>query len=209
MRITIFGATGTMGKELVKQCLLAGYQVRAFGRNVFTAGFPADKNLELIKGALFDGPEVYEAVKGSDAVLSVIGGSVDGTDRARSLGMENIVRQMEKAGVRRIIAVGGMGVLDDGQGRHLLHGENYPVQFKAVGEEHLKAWQALDRSSLDYSFVGCPDIIDEAAIGSYRTSADVTPQPNLYKITKGDLAAFMINELKKGEYVRKRIGISN
>ena len=45
MIITIFGATGTVGKELVKQALFNGHQVRAFGRNVFTAGFPEDKNL--------------------------------------------------------------------------------------------------------------------------------------------------------------------
>ena len=209
MTITIFGATGMVGKELTNQCLRKGFRVRAFGRNVFSAGFREEGNLDLIKGALFDNSEVFNALSGSDAVFSVIGGSPDGTDRARSLGMENIIKQMEKAGVKRIIAVGGMGVLDNGNGEHLLHQPGYPAQFLAVGEEHLKAWKALDQSSLDYTFVCCPDIINEAATGSFHTSDTVQPAPNNYRITKGDLAAFMIHELEKREFVRRRAGISN
>lgn len=209
MTVTIFGATGMVGKELVNQCLIRGFKVRAFGRNVFTAGFPENENLELIRGALLDPGEVYHALEGSDAVFSAIGGSVDGTDRARSLGMKNIISEMEKAGVRRILAVGGMGVLDDGAGDHLVHGPDYPVRFRAVGEEHLKAWQALDKSTLNYTFVCCPDILNESASGHFRTTADTPPEPNHYRISKGDLALFMINELEKREYVRKRVGISN
>ncbi len=54
MQITIFGATGLVGKQLVQQALFKGYKVKAFGRNVFTEDFPKDDNLELIHGALFD-----------------------------------------------------------------------------------------------------------------------------------------------------------
>ena len=43
----------------------------------------------------------------------VIGGAMDGTDKSRSLGMKNIVQQMQRAGVDRIISVGGLGILDD------------------------------------------------------------------------------------------------
>lgn len=209
MTVTIFGATGMVGRELVEQCLEKGYRVRAFGRNVFTAGLRENENLELIKGALFDEDEVFRAVHGSDVVFSAIGGSPDGTDHARSLGMENIVKQMRKAGAGRIVAVGGMGVLDDGHGGHLLHGPEYPARFKAVGEEHLKAWKTLDGSGLDYTFVCCPDIKDEGATFRYISSADIPPTPNLYRITKGDLASFMIKESEKGEYLRRRVGISN
>jgi putative NADH-flavin reductase len=100
-------------------------------------------------------------------------------------------------------------VLDDGNGGHLLHSSGYPAQFKAVGEEHLKAWKTLDGSGLDYTFVCCPDITDHEATFKYIISADIPPTPNIYRIAKGDLASFMIRESKKGEYQRKRVGISN
>src|SRR5580698_8532855 len=99
MQLTIFGATGLVGKQLVQQALFKGYKVKAFGRNVFTEDFPKDNNLELIHGALFDEGEVYKAIKGSDAILSSLDGGTDGTDKSRSLGMKNIIKQMEKANI--------------------------------------------------------------------------------------------------------------
>lgn len=209
MRITVFGATGMVGKELVKQSLIRGHTVIAFGRNVFTTPFPEHENLILFKGALFDETEVMEALRNSDAVLSAIGGAIDGSDRARSLGMETIVSQMKKAGTRRIIAVGGVGVLDDKDGKLLLHQPGYPAQFLTVGEEHLKAFNTLKGSGLDWTFVCCPDILPGDATGRYHIMADTMPEPNSYRIQAADLASFMLEELEKRNFIRKRTGICN
>ena len=112
MKLIIFGATGMVGKQLVQQALFGKNHVKAFGRNVHTTDYLETENLELVQGALFDEGEVYNAIKGCDAVLSAIGGSMDGTDKTRTLGMKNIIKQMQKAGVKRIIAIGGLGVLN-------------------------------------------------------------------------------------------------
>ena len=98
MRVTIFGATGMVGKQLVQQALFKGHSVKAFDRNVFTALDMDTENLELIKGALFDEADVYHAVKDSDAVLSALGGGFDGTDKTRTLGIKNIIAQMKNEG---------------------------------------------------------------------------------------------------------------
>lgn len=209
MTITIFGATGMVGKHLVQQALLMGHTVKAFGRNVFTSNFADNKNLQLVQGALFDAREVLQAIKGSDAVLSVLGGAIDGSDKSRSLGLKNIVAQMEKAGLKRLVAVGGMGVLSAADDSLIMDDENYPAEFLPVGQEHLKAYETLKGSSLTWTFVCPPDIIDAGVTGSYRTMADYPPTPNFYKINAGDLAMCMLNELQKNEYVNKRVGISN
>lgn len=209
MKITIFGATGMVGKELVQQALLNGDEVTAFGRNVFSAGFAENEKLTLKQGGLFDAGEVYHAIKGADAVVSVIGGALDGTDKSRSLGMKNIVEQMQKAGVQKIVALGGLGILDAADGTLLIEDENYPAEYYAVGQEHLKAYKHLSASSLNYTFVCSPDILDAAATGIMYTSTDVPPTPNHYKITAGDLALFMLGELVKNQYSKRRVGISN
>jgi uncharacterized protein len=209
MKIVIFGATGMVGKQLVQQALFNGHEVRAFGRNVFTAGLPEDGKLELVQGALFDEGEVYNAIKGTDGVLSALGGGFDGVDKTRSLGMKNIIKQMNKAGVKRIVSIGGMGVLDGADGKLLLEGEDYPKQYIPVGQEHLKAYEQLAETGLDWTFVCPPDITDAAPTGTFYTAADTVPEPNNYKINSGDLALFMLKELEKREYVGKRVGISN
>ncbi|UEG49335.1 SDR family oxidoreductase [Ferruginibacter lapsinanis] len=209
MKIIIFGATGMVGSRLVKQALHMGHQVRAFGRNVFTADLPENDNLELIQGALFDEKEVFTAIKGCDAVLSALGGAPNGLDVTRSLGMKNIVTQMQKAGVKRIVGLGGLGVLNAEDDTFLLDAPDYPAQYIPVGKEHLKAYEFLKASSLDWTFVCSPDIIDAEVTGTYVTNADYAPVPNAYKINVGDLALFMLTELEKNEYVKHRVGISN
>lgn len=218
MKLIIFGATGMVGKQLVQQALFGKNHVKAFGRNVYTTDYLETENLELVQGALFDEGEVYNAIKGCDAVISAIGGSMDGTDKTRTLGMKNIVKQMQKAGVKRIIAIGGLGVLNSeppvrqdaaNENSLLVDKDDYPSEYKAVGLEHKKAFELLNESGLDWTFVCPPNIINEGPTGSYTTKADYPPDENKYKINAGDLAMFMLNEVAKNEYVKQRVGISN
>lgn len=208
MILTIFGATGMVGRQLVKQALWKGHTVKAFGRNVFTELNMDEKNLQLVKGALFDEKDVLHAVKGSDAVLSSLGGDFSGNDKTRSLGMKNIIAQMEKAGVKRIIGIGGMGVLQADETTLLIDTEDYPKQYLPVGKEHQQAWEYLQASKLDWTFVCPPDIINEEATGNFNVEANYPPEINKYRITAGDLAMFMLAELEKNEFVKQRVGIS-
>jgi putative NADH-flavin reductase len=209
MNLIIFGATGLVGKQLVQQALFNKHHVKAFGRNVYTTDYLETENLQLVQGALFDESEVYNAIKGCDAVVSAIGGSMDGTDKTRTLGMKNIIKQMQKAGVKRIIGIGGLGVLNYDENSLLVDKDDYPAEYKAVGLEHKKAYQLLNDSDLNWTFVCPPGIINEGPTGHYTTKADYPPEPNNYKINAGDLAMFMLNELVKNEYVKKRVGICN
>ncbi len=209
MNLIIFGATGMVGKQLVQQALFKDHHVKAFGRNVYTTDYLQTENLQLVQGALFDEGEVCNAIKGCDAVLSAIGGSMDGTDKTRTLGMKNIIKQMQKAGVKRIIAIGGMGVLNADENSLLLDKDDYPAEYLPVGLEHKKAYETLKESGLDWTFVCPPNIIDAGPTGHYTTKADYPPEPNNYKINAGDLSMFMLNEIEKNEYIQHRVGISN
>ncbi|MFZ1370148.1 MAG: SDR family oxidoreductase [Ferruginibacter sp.] len=209
MKLIIFGATGMVGKQLVQQALFNGDHVRAFGRNVYTTDYLQTENLQLVQGALFDETEVFNAINGCDAVLSAIGGASDGTDKARTLGMKNIIKQMQKAGVKRIVGIGGLGVLNASENSLLVDQNDYPAKFKAVGLEHKKAFELLRESDLNWTFVCPPDIINEGPTGHFVTNADYPPEQNNYKINAGDLALFMLNELVKNEFVKHRVGISN
>jgi uncharacterized protein len=209
MNIIIFGATGMVGKQLVKQALFNGHHVKAFGRNVFTELNMEEKNLELIRGALFDEGEVSNAIKGCDAVLSALGGGFDGTDKTRTLGIKNIITQMKKNNVKRIVAIGGLGVLNFDEATLLLEKEDYPKEYLPVGLEHKKAYEYLNESGLDWTFVCPPNIINQEATGVFTTNANYPPNQNNYTINAGDLAMFMLNELGKNEYVKQRVGISN
>ena len=209
MTIIVFGATGMVGKQLVQQALFKGHTVKAFGRNVFSEYEPDTKNLELVKGALFDAGEVADAIKGCDAVLSALGGGFDGNDKTRTLGIKNIIAQMKKEKVQRIIAVGGMGVLNADEITLIVDTENYPKEMIPVSKEHQQVYEYLKESGLNFTFVCPPAIIDHEATGAFTTNADYLPEINNNTINAGDLALFMLNELEKNEYVKQKVGISN
>lgn len=210
MIITVFGATGQVGKRIVRYALATGHTVRAFGRNItqlIDADLRNDK-LEAIKGAVFDANEVYNAVYGADAVLSALGGSFDGSDKARSLGIKNIAAQMEKAGVQRIVALGNTAVLSAPDGTYLIDQPNFPKEYLPVAREHLQAFLYLKESMLDYTFVCSSDIKDEDATEKYIVSENYPPVPDKHYINAGDLAHFMVNEAQNSDHLRKRVGIS-
>lgn len=198
-----------VGQHLVKQALHNGLEVKAFGRNVFTSDFPKNDLLELVQGALFDEKQVFEAIKGCDAVLSALGGDRTGADLTRSLGMKNIVAQMQKSGVSRIVALGGMGSLKADEETLVMDKPGYPEKFLPVSREHYKAYEFLKASTLEWTFVCPPDIINAEPTGDFVTSAEYPPTGNSNKINAGDLALFMLNEVTKKEFVKQRVGISN
>ena len=210
MIITVFGATGMVGNKIVRTALALGYTVRAFGRNI-TDMIDTDlrnTNLEVIKGSVFDAKDIFGAIVGADAIISALGGSIDGEDKTRSLGIKTIVEQMEKAGVKRIIALGGMGSLDAGDGSYIMDRPGYPAVFLPVSREHLQAYLYLKASQLDWTFVCPPDIKNIDGTGSYIVAETQLPVPNLQYINAGDLAAFMVKGATNNEYLHLRVGIS-
>lgn len=210
MTITVFGATGQVGSQVVKQALAKGYTVRAFGRNVESL---IDKDLrndhfEAVKGYVFDEKDVLNAVKNVDAVVSCLGGAFDGIDKTRSLGIKNIVHQMEKATIDRVVAIGGLGVLDFDDETLLMDTPDYPEAYKPVSVEHLAALKTLETSSLDWTFICPPNILDKDFTGNYVTAENVVPEQNFGEINAGDLADCILNIIEKKAFIKAKIGIS-
>jgi putative NADH-flavin reductase len=210
MKLSILGATGMIGHALVEKALARGFTVTAFGRNVedLIDKDNRNDNLHAVKGYVFDESDVLKAVKGADAVISAIGGSSEVTDKSRSLGMKNIIKQMDKAGVKRILALGNVGVLNADADHYVLDSPDYPQELRNVGQEHLLAYLFLEASSLDWTFVCPPAILAEDGNRQYITSADFLPQPDKQEIAVGDLADYILNEISENQYVHHRVGIS-
>ncbi|MGC4103600.1 NAD(P)-dependent oxidoreductase [Ferruginibacter sp.] len=209
MNMIVFGAGSITGKQLVQQALLKGHTVKAFGRNVFSEFEQDTKNLLLVKGALFDEGEVATAIKGCDAVLSALGGSNDTSDKTRTLGIKNIIAQMKKNGVARIVAVADKAVLNADENTLIVDTEAYPKENVALAKEQEKVYDSLKDSGLDWTLLCPPAILPQPATGIFNTRADYPPEPDNDTINAGDLALCMLNAVSKNEFVKQRVGISN
>jgi putative NADH-flavin reductase len=211
MTVTIFGATGMVGKYLVRQALANEHKVIAFGRNIEDL-IDVDKdndNLIAVKGYVLDDNDVLKALKGSDAVLSALGGGFDGTDKTRSLGIKNIIEQMAKASVSRIIAIGGQGVLNADENSLIIDSPEYPQQYLPVGREHLQAYNFLHSSDLNWTFVCPPNIKDEDADEKYTTIANYHPENSKNEVKAGNITHFILSELNANNFIKLRVGIAD
>jgi uncharacterized protein len=206
MRLAIFGGTGRVGRRLIEYATAAGHSVHALVRD--PARLPANALVDAEAGDVTDPAAVSTVVRGSDAVLSVLGGAgLANPGTAISSGMRNIVQAMERAGVRRVLAVGGSGVLDDPRGGLRSEAPGFPEVFAAINREHLGTWEALRSSSLDWTMVCCPDLLDGERTLHYRVLANLLP-PDGKSISVEDVAAFMLDQLNGSPFHRQRVGIA-
>ena len=106
MKLTVFGATGGVGRELVTQALDAGHHVTAYVRNPGKLDL-THPNLTVIAGKLTDRDAVQRAVRGADAVISALGPSLDRKATGMPLvdGTRTILDAMAAEGVERYIGI--------------------------------------------------------------------------------------------------------
>ncbi|MEO8139305.1 MAG: SDR family oxidoreductase [Gemmatimonadota bacterium] len=206
MKIAVFGGTGRVGLRLIEYATAAGHEVRALVRD--SAKLPANiPGLSALQGDVTDAAAVESAIAGADAVLSALGGAgLANPGTILSDGMRNIVAGMQRLGVRRVLAVAGSGVLDDPRGGLRGEAADFPPVYAAITREHRGTWDALKASQLDWTLVCCPDLVGGERTGRYRRETDRLPE-GAASISVEDVADFMLSDMGRLEYVRRRVGL--
>lgn len=206
MKVTIFGATSASGRLLVKKSLAKGYEVTAFVRDESKLGI-VHRNLKVVCGDALNAAQVDEAVKGSDAVLSTLGPKGrPAAMAARST--KNIVDAMEKYGVRKLIlvSVAGIPVPQDQRGRNLISGL-IKLFLKDVFVDRENQLAVLESSNVDWVAVRVPRLTNDPATGSVHAFfGDASPR---LKVTRADLADFMLKQLEEDQWLRQSPILSN
>jgi len=108
MQITVFGASGHVGRLVVEQALERGFTVVVF---VHThSPFQPSDRLIIRKGDIHDAHDVSGAIRGSQAVVSCLGSwHTRGKDVLSSF-TANVVPAMRTQKVDRIVTLTGVGV---------------------------------------------------------------------------------------------------
>jgi putative NADH-flavin reductase len=109
MRLTVFGATGRTGSEVVRQAVAAGHDVVAVVRDPARLTVPAGRGLGVVTADVMEPAQIGPAVKGADAVVSALGPRPGGPVTVLTDGVRSILAAMEDAGLRRLVAVSASG----------------------------------------------------------------------------------------------------
>lgn len=207
MKLLIFGSTGSIGRQLVEQALAQGHTVTAFTRKATVPEFTNHPNLTSYKGDVLEFSSVKEAVKDQDVVLCALGaGRKGGT---RSEGTRNIIQAMEAAGVRRFICQTTLGASDsEGNLNFFWKYIMFGLFLKQAFVDHKRQEKYIQQSSLDWIIVRPAAFTDGPHTGTYRHGFDGSAEGLTLKISRADVADFMLKQLTNNMYLHRTSGLS-
>ena len=206
MKLIVFGATGSVGRHLVSQALAQNHQVTAFARHPESVALD-HPNLTRRAGDVLDPATVEHAVAGHDAALVVLGDGRKG--RVRAAGTRNVIAALERHGVRRLVCESTLGA---GDSRPLLTFFWKRIMFglvlRAVYADHQMQERMVQGSALDWTIVRPGAFTDGPATGAYRHGFAPTAKGLTLKISRADVAGFMLRQLSDDRYLRQAPGLS-
>ena len=206
MRLIIFGSTGSVGRLLVEQALQDEHLVTAFVRDRAKLSV-SHSNLSIIQGDVLDYRSVEKAIKNQDVVLCTIGGGSKGNVRAE--GTRNIIRAMDHNGVRRLICQSTLGA-GDSKGnlnffwKHIMFG----LLLKQAYKDHELQENYVLQSKLDWTIVRPAAFTDGDRTRNYRHGFGPHEKDLTLKISRADVADFILNQVSENAYLRKTPGQS-
>ena len=203
LRLLIVGATGGTGRELVAQALERGHRVTALVRNPAKLAVQ-HPNLAVVQGDVLDGAAVEAAVAGHDAVLSALGHKrFLGPTRILSDGARNLVVSMERHGVRRLVCETSLGI-GDGAWRMGLYYTFFviPVVLPFYFWDKARQERVIAASSLDWVIVRPGVLTNGARRSAYRHGVRVGNVLLTRRISRADVASFMIDQVTDDSYLR-------
>lgn len=208
MKLLIFGSTGGTGRELLEQALQQGHYVSAYVRNPAKLKDIRHSRLRVVRGDVLDPAVVENTVAGQEAVLSTIGAGAKRTT-LREDGTRNIVEAMEKAGVRRLICQSSLGVGDSRA--NLPFFTKYiivSIFLRHAFADHERQETIVKQSSLAWTIVRPPHLTDGPRTGVYRHGFTTADKRIKGKISRADVADFMLTQLTDDTYLHQTPGLS-
>jgi putative NADH-flavin reductase len=206
MKVAIFGATGSVGKEALKQALEQGHKVTAFVRDPAKLSIEGD-GLRVKRGDVMDVSAVEEAVEGQDAVLCILGAGRKGN--VRSEGTKNIISAMKSTGVRRLICQSTLGAGDSSGALNFLWKYiMFGMLLRKAYADHQRQEEFVMQSDLDWTIIRPAAFTDEPQTGEYNHGFFTSPKGLTLKISRADVADFLLKQLTDDTYMHKAPGLS-
>ena len=211
MKIAIVGANGKIGSRISAEAIGRGHSVTGIARNP-EAGIK-NENIKWIKADALDSDLLASAIKGHDALISAFG--IDWSrPETYPLFVDVSISEIaasKKAGINRMIVVGGAGSLEVAPGKQLVDTPQFPEEWRAGANEQRKSLEVFRKENdLDWTFFSPAIIIEPGPrTGRFRLGKDnpVFDEKGNSIISYDDYAIALIDELEKPQFIRQRFTI--
>jgi putative NADH-flavin reductase len=210
MKVLVFGAGGTIGRAITAELLARGHTVTGASRSGQADGL----GVPMVPGDAADPATVARLASGQDAVIAAIGPKPGAAVRqdAFSGPAHGLIEGLRTAGVQRLLVLGGAGSLESAPGQRVVDAPDFPAAWKpnALGQaQALGIYRTV--SDLDWTYISPAAIIGPGErTGTYRVGGDqlLVDAAGESRISFPDYAAAFVDELEKGNAIRRRITVA-
>nr|WP_195579157.1 NAD(P)-dependent oxidoreductase [Bacteroides intestinalis] len=211
--VVLIGASGFVGTAILNELLNRGHKVTAIVRDLakVTASNP---NLKVVQADVTDTDVLIEASKGKDAVISAYNPSWKNPNIYEET-LKNyplIVDSVKKAGVKRLLIVGGAGTLFYAPGKMVMDADDVPAKLlpgiKSLGEFYLNTLRK--ENDIDWIFLSpAANMTPGERTGKFRIGKDdlVVDVNGDSNISVEDYAVAMVDELEQKHHHKERFTI--
>ena len=211
MKLALIGATGFVGSAILQEALNRGHEVTAIVRD--PEKLKPHPKLRSQKGDVYKEDEVARFVAGHDVVVSAFNPGWRNPDiyQQQVKGTRGIINGVKKAGVKRLLFVGGAGSLEVKPGVQAVDLPEFPAEYKQGALATREALNQLRKESgLDWSFLSpSADLSPGQRTGKFRLGTDqlLTDSKGESRISVEDYAMAMIDEVERPTHIRQRFTV--
>jgi putative NADH-flavin reductase len=211
MKVGLLGATGFVGSALLKEALDRGHVVTAIVRHL--EKLEKREGLTAKAGDVYDTASLATLIRGNEAIISAFNPGWKNPnlydDQVR--GTASIIAAIKKAGIKRVLWVGGAGGLEVKPGVRVIDSPDMPLWVKPGALATINALDQLRKEpELEWSFLSPSAELNPGhrtgkfRLGNDQLLVDATGQS---KISVQDYAVAMIDELERPTHVRQRFTV--
>ena len=204
--IAVFGASGGTGLALVARIAARGWPARALVRKE-GAAFVQSPRLDIRVGELLRPEDVSSLVKDSDAVCCVFGQRLPASEVFCAKATRLVLDAMRTHGVRRLICVTGAMVGDYPRNRSKAcqwASRAVARRLPAVSADRVEQERLVWESGLEWTLVKPPRLTNGPRKGRVVAGPD-RRVGLLSKISRSDLAEFILEEIGRPSFVRQAV----
>jgi putative NADH-flavin reductase len=210
MKIALYGATGNIGKRILNEALSRGHVVTAIVRDPKKMEV-THSHLKIEVGDILNAEDVRHNVGLNDLVISAYGpGNNDPLLVIKAY--QSLNEGLKKAGIKRLLLVGGAGSLTVAPGLELIDTPQFPPAWKPVALAHRNVLHLyLDEKELEWTYASPAALIEPGKrTGKFRWGENqlLTDPEGNSRISMEDFAVAILEEAEQEKYLRKRFTVS-
>jgi uncharacterized protein len=207
MNVVLYGASGMIGSRILWELLHRGHTVTAVVRNPEKINATGAR---VLQGDVTDEASVAATAKSAEAAISAYAPPQAQPDLIVTA-THSLLAGLKKAGVKRLIIVGGAGSLEVAPGVQLVDAPGFPAEWKGIAIAHRNVLPILKESDFDWSYLSPAAFIQPGQrTGKFRlgTTKLVSDSKAESRISAEDYAVALVDELENPKHLRQQFTLA-